>query len=201
MDNSSVQSIRKIPSMATALVPNYVQQHSSEFSGDTLLTSDAQEFLDTSQMQESSVYENDERQVEVKKDNHTWPIQYIHEHSCELLGDALDIQNAEAPLYLPLHTPRVGNYMARGDLNTPKRPHRLFPLVCSGLPPQMPNNGHSQVSPPQNFTDSEPSIGKSRSTSGGTVEIHPPSSPTLSSNASVRDGKSTIRVLISHVSA
>lgn len=187
--------------MATASVPKYVQQHSSEFSGDTLLTSDAQELHDTSQMQESNVYENDERQIEVMKDNYTWPIQYIHEHSCELLGDALDIQNAEAPIYLPLHTPCVGNYMARGDLNPSKQPHCLFPLVCSSLPPQIPNNDHSHVSPPQIHTDSEPSIGKSRSTSGGTVEIHPPPSPTLSSNASLRDGKSTVRFLIPHVSA
>lgn len=187
--------------MATALVPNHVRQHSTELSGDTLIPSDAREYLNTIRMQELGVYDNDDRQVEVMTDTNTWPIQYMQEHSSEQFGHAFDIRNAEAPLYLPLHTPCVGNYMARGDLTTPKRPHRLYPLVRPFYSPQMPNDSHSRAPPPRNYTDSEPSGGKSRSTSCGTVEIHPPSSPTSSSDVSFRGSKSIIWGLISDVSA
>ncbi len=139
-------------------------------------------------MQELGIYESDERQVEVMKANNTWPVQYVQEHTSRLFGDALDIQNAEASLYLPLHTPCVGSYMARGELNSPKRPHRLFPLVRPSLCPHMMNDGHNQVPPPRPYTDSEVSGERSRSISGGTVEIHRPSSPSLSSVASLREG-------------
>lgn len=232
MANASVQSIQRVPSIATALVPKAVQ-HSSDFSGDTLMTSDAHEFFDTIRTQEvdpyhyesderydqfmddsifyesderqdqlvvnnlfyesderpdqvmnnDMFYESDERHDQVTVKNTFWPTPDIEAHSRGILGDPSNRKRAEDPLYLPLHTPCVGNYMARGELNTPKRAHRLFPPVRPGASPPVSHEGHSQALLSAPYPNSEVSSGRSRSTSGGTVEIHPLPSPT-SSNTS-----------------
>ena len=186
--------------MATALVPRAVQ-HSSDFSGDTLMVSDAHEYLDTIRMQEADAYfygsderydhamdnnmfyESDGSQNQCMVNTMFWPTSDIKPYSRGILGDPSNIQRAEDSLYLPLHTPWVGNYMARGELNTPKRAHRLFPLVRPGVSPPLSQESHSHALAPAPYPNSEASSDKSRSTSGGTVEIHPLPSPT-SSNTS-----------------
>ena len=222
MEDTLVQSVGKGPPTAIAMMPK-AGQRSSDFSGDTLVASDAREFLDIIQTQKNNTYdldsddkqgqvmdnnmfwpstgdfESDERQRRVMDDNTIWPMSNIREYSMEGFKNSSKISNTEDPLYLPLHTPCVGNYMARGELNTEKRPHRLFPLVRPSLSSQMASEGHRRALLPALVVDPEASGSRSRSTSGGTVEIHRLSSPNSSSNVGHSESKrrlSTVEYLV-----
>ena len=218
MEDTLRLSVRKVPPTMTALVPK-AKQRSSDYSGDTLIASDARKFLEIFMMQENKTYdfesdeiqgqvtdnntfwpnaydfESDERRGRVMDDNTIWPMSNMEECAIELFGNSSDISNNEDPLHLPLHTPCVGNYMVRGELNTPKRRHRLFPLVRPSLSPQMANEGHSRALLLASVVDSEVSGSRSRSTSGGTVEIHRLASPTSSSNVSHSKSKRTFSMV------
>ena len=114
------------------------------------------------------------------------PIREVQKNSGRLLGASSDVRDAESPVYQPLQTPCVGNYMAR-ELIAPKRSHRHFPLIGSNHPDVNTTNGCTKTPSLQGHADSDSSTMESRSASGGTVEIHSPSSPTISSDLNVSE--------------
>ena len=215
VEGTLVQSVQKALSTSTALAPK-AEQHSNDFSGDTLIASDARKFLDAIKMQEKKIcglesddiesrrvnsdlpwleiydLENDEKPGQVMADNTTWPTSIIKEYSVERFGSCLNTSNTKDPVYQPQHTPCVSNYMAREELNTPKRPRRLFPLDRQSLSPRMAEeDGPSRSLIPVAFIGSKASGRRSRSTSHGTVEVHrlSCSSPMSSSNISQSESK------------
>ena len=140
--------------------------------------------------QDTSTCKSGGMQDQVVGSTSFWSTVNRQEHSSILLGDALDIQNAEGLLYQPMHTPCVGNYMARAQFNTPKRPFRLFLHKSPHRSPPVTNNEGDSVLPLQESTNSEHSSIESRSRSGGTIEIHPQSSPITLSDIYISESES-----------
>lgn len=177
VNNATVQNITILPDMAQNRISNAVRQHSSELSGDTLTTAGAHDFLETLRLDRLDDYGTEIDETVTSKCNigstANLPWQLMNESPV----DPLDVTNAYNTFETPrLESPWKGTHQV-DEVSTLKRSRRLFPTRRSEASPTVFSNCTNPgeaLSILEKYAANEE---ESRSSSGGTVEIHRPVTP------------------------